>query len=379
MRFLLIFILVACSTQRELKYRFSSQKAYLSSLTDEDTVVDKIELSFKEPQVFASGMDSTFLFVKLYDKKGRLLKNVDPMDLTLAASADIDAKPFTLKKGVYKADILPRVKSKDVLMQVDWQDKVKSPMVTLRATTSPIEDALKPLSHDYIESRTFGEITAARGSSFSSSATEEFSFTNSGKNKIAKTSQSSRTFHFEYPEQARQNLALLVDDSMNERVSQTMHSYFMFFPRKKLPVWQEVGEQIKVTLPNNEILLFDKDSKMIQGGVFKEGSIDLNKNYLKRNFADLQYTGRGVLLRVNGRGASPQISYNDQKQIDKEFGASGAKDVLIINGTTDEKCLRPKADFWDDMDVSPIIFKFATDDEFEIYLQNNCGFGLPKF
>lgn len=327
MRFLILFLVVACSTQSQLKYRFNSQKAYLSSLTDEDVVVDKIELSFNTPYVFANGMDSTFITAKLFDKKGKQLKNVDPMDLTLAASDEVDAKPFTLKKGVYRADILPRVNSRDILMQVDWQERVKSELITLKSRTSPQVDALKPLSHDYIESKTFGDITATRGSSFSPSATEEFSFTNYGKNKIAKTNSSSRTFHFEYPEQARQNLAMLIDDSMNERVSQTMHSYFMFFPRKRLPMWQEVNNQLKITLPNNEILTFDPDSKIITGGVFTEGPIDQNKNYLKRTFADLKYNGRGVLLRVNGRGASPQISHNDQKQIDKEYGLEGAKDL----------------------------------------------------
>jgi hypothetical protein len=134
-----------------------------------------------------------------------------------------------------------------------------------------------------------------------------------------------------------------------------------------------------VTLPNGEKMIFDKDSKEIIGGVFQEGAIDTTADRMKRQYSDLKYNGRGVVLRVNSRGQSPQLGEFEKEKIDMEFGNRGSAEVLITNGTTGQKCRRPKTDFWDAIDVAPIEFKFATDEEFEIYLQNKCGFGLPKF
>ena len=99
---------------------------------------------------------------------------------------------------------------------------------------------------------------------------------------------------------------------------------------------------------------------------------------IKRQYADLKYQGRGVVLRVNTRGQSPQLGQFENTKIDMEYGLTGAAEVLIINGETGERCRRPKSDFWEPLDVSPIEFKFPTDEEFNLYLNKNCGFGLPK-
>jgi hypothetical protein len=125
-------------------------------------------------------------------------------------------------------------------------------------------------------------------------------------------------------------------------------------------------------------MIFHKDTKEIIGGVFQEGPLDSSSDKMKRSYPDLRYKGRGVILRVNARGQAPQLG-EGPNQIDMDFGNRGSKEVLIINGTTGERCRRPKTDFWDNMDVSPIEFKFPTDESFEIYLQNHCNFGLPKF
>lgn len=379
MRFLLLLIIVSCSSTSPLKFKFNSSKAYLASLTDDSVHVARIELSFKDATVFASGLDSTYLVAKLFDKEGTELINVDPADLTLSCSQDIEAKPFSLKQGIYKTNLLPRVKSPDIRMQVDWKNKIKSHIVVLKSSTAPMKDSLEPYHHEYLEAKAHGEVMVGRGSRFPASGSEEFSFVNVGSNKIVKRSSSSRTFSFEYPEHARQNIAMQIDDAPNETVSHTMHSIFMVFPRNQLPVLEQLKKTMEVTLPNGEKMIFDKDSKEIIGGVFQEGALDLASDRTKRIYPDLQYTGRGVILRVNARGQSPQLSEYEKEKIDMDFGNKGSAEVLIINGMTGQKCRRPKIDFWDTLDVAPIEFKFSTDEAFEIYLQNNCGFGLPKF
>jgi hypothetical protein len=153
----------------------------------------------------------------------------------------------------------------------------------------------------------------------------------------------------------------------------------MFFPRRNLHLAQQLSGTIDVTLPTGEKVIFQKDSKEIVDGVLTEGPVDITKDKQKRQYPDLKYNGRGVVLRANARGQSPQLEDSEKIKIDMEHGLKGSTDVLIINGTTGQRCRRPKSDFWEQLDVTPIEFKFSTDEEFEVYLRNNCGFGIPKF
>jgi hypothetical protein len=380
MRFLILLLMFSCA-QAPLKYKYSSSKRYLASLTRDDVVVAKIEGEVKDPILFASGMDSTFVIVKLYDADGNILTDVDPNDLTLSSSEDISAKPFVMKQGVYKAEILPHVKSKPIQMRVDWQEKILSKEIALKTTIAPLKNDLTPLNHEYFESNSVDEISVTRGSATPENRTDGFEFENLGDNKIVdahKNKNSQRDFSFEYLEQARQNLAMQVDDAPNGTVSHGMHSIFMFFPRKNMFLVEQLSGTIDITLPNGEKMVFQKDSKEIVDGVFTEGPVDVSADRTKRQYPDLKYQGKGVVLRVNARGQSPQLGQFETIKIDMEYGLKGSAEVLIMNGATGQKCRRPKADFWEPIDVMPIEFKFPTDEAFDLYLKKNCGFGLPK-
>lgn len=89
---LCLFLFSSCS--HELKYRYTSSKRYLASLTHSEVEVKRVELSLQDEKLFASGMDSTFLVARLFDKEGFLLTNVDPSDLTLSTNVDIEARAF---------------------------------------------------------------------------------------------------------------------------------------------------------------------------------------------------------------------------------------------------------------------------------------------
>jgi hypothetical protein len=381
MRLLILLLLVSCSSSVPLKYKYTSSKHYLASLTSDDVIVHRIEGKLKKEVLFASGMDSTFLIVELYDKEGSLLTDVDPNDLTLSTSEDVEAKPFVLKQGVFKAQIQPRVKSKSIVIRVDWKEKVLSPEIFLKTTTAPLKDSLEPVPHEFFQTKTDGEIDVSRGSKTPETATDGFAIHNIGDNKIvdaSKNKHSERVFHFDYLEQAKQNITLELDDAPNDKVSQTMHSVFMFFPRKNLPMVEQLTGTINVTLPTGEKVIFQKDSKEIVDGVISEGPVDSSKDKIKREFPRLKYLGKGIVLRANARGQAPQLGQFGNEKIDLELGLKGSVDVLIINGTTGQRCRRPKADFWEPLDVVPVEFKFVNDGEFDLYLKDKCGFGIPK-
>jgi hypothetical protein len=382
MHLLALLFLFSCSTQVPLKYKYNSSKRYLASLTRDDVSVARIEGEVKHSVVFASGMDSTYLIVKLFDSEGSLITDVDPNDLTLSTSEDVEAKPFVLKQGVFKTQILPRVKSKHIRMRVDWQEKVLSEEIVVQTTIAPFKNELAPLHHEFWETFNVDEISLSRGSKTPNSATDGFSFENLGDNKIVdarKNRSSQRSFKFDYFEHARQNLAMQVFDAPNNVDNHLMHSIFMFFPRKNMPLVEQLTGTVDVTLPTGEKMIFQKDSKEVVDGVFTEGPVDVSKDLVKRQYADLKYQGKGIVLRVNARGLSPQLGEFEKTKIDLEYGLSGSAEVLILNGTTGQRCRRPKSDFWEPIDVSPIEFKFPTDEAFDLYLKKNCGFGIPKF
>jgi hypothetical protein len=381
MRLLALLILFGCATQVPLRYKYPSSKRDLASATGE-AVVARIEGELKHPVILATGMDSTFLVVKLFAADGALLTDVDPDDLTISTSEDVEAKPFVRKQGVYKAELRPRVKGRTIRMRVDWKERVLSPEIVLETTVAPLKDQLTPLNHEYFQFRSVGEVSVGRGSASPDYVTESFSFENLGDNRIVNATAnpgSQRFFSFDYLEQARQNLAMSVDDSPNGTVSHTMHSIFMFFPRKNVPLVEQLTGTIDVTLPTGEKFSVRKDSKEIVGGVLSEGPVDVSTDRFKRQYPNVRYAGRGVVLRVNARGQPPQTGQFENAKIDLEHGLKGSVDVLIINGTTGQRCRRPKRDFWEPLDVTPIEFKFPSDDEFELYLRRHCGFGLPKF
>jgi len=356
-----LILLQACTSVRPLKYKYTSSKRYLASMTAEDVKVARIEISFRDPVMLATGMDATQMRVQLFDRSGNELLNVDPNDLTLSTNVDIEAKPFSLKQGVYKTEILPRVKSPSITMRVDWQGKILSKEAVLKMQVQPLKNELAPVINEFIVTNSLGEIDVARGSGAMENTSESFSIDNMGDNRIVNTSQNpaaSRNYNFEYPEHARQNLQLMIDDAPTATYSENLHSLIMVFPRKQVWTVEQLSGTLSVTIPTGEKMIFSKNSKEIVDGVFVEGPVR------KKTYPDLRYTGQGIFLRANGKGMSPQLDSSDS--------------VFILNGSTGQKCQRPKEDFWEQIDVAPIEFKFPTDEEFDQYLKINCGFGIPK-
>lgn len=350
LRLLPMLLLVSCAHPFKFKYPAPDRESEFTSSSE----VKKIVIALKDQHLFASGMDSTYVMASLFDGNGNLITDANPDDLTLSTDTDIEAKPFVYKQGVYRAEILPRAKSGSIHMKVDWREKVASSEFVLQGTLHPMKEALVPLLHHHVETRTMGDIEVQRGSESPKLSSEGFSFSNVTSEKM------NRLYSFEYPEQARQNISFSVEDAYESDEGSNYNSLFLLFPRRFLPRVEQLTGTLDVTLPTGEKMIFQSDSKDIVGGVFADGKT-------LGQFPDLKYHGKGILLRANSLDESPEIAQEDSSQ------------VIILNGSTGQKCARPKTDFWEQVDVAPIEFKFSTDSEFEAYLRTNCGFGLPKF
>jgi hypothetical protein len=327
------------------------------------------DLKLSQDLVFANGANSVVLRVGIKNQE------INPEDLKLISDMPIESGKFTAKDGIYAITIKPKVKSPNLKLMVIWKDQLSSP-VELKTTIKPLSDTMIPLKSPSNETAWVSGLYYQRQDNLPAGQFEGFQLDNQGPNPIVSAQDSSRQFDFEFEEQARQNISMMISDAPNGTVSHTMHSYFMFFPRKYLPYAELNKKEVTVTLPTGEKMMFAESGEIIDG-VFEEGPVDTGPDRFKRTYADLKYHGKGILLRANARGQMPQQGQFEATKIDMEYGIKYSADVLIINGTTGQRCRRPKIDFWPSEDVSPILFKFPSDKEFDAYLKAKCNFGIP--
>jgi len=212
-----------------------------------------------------------------------------------------------------------------------------------------------------------------------SDKTEEmtsFKFSNYGPNSIVKNpvagqSYVSRSFEFEFEDQSRAGIQIFVIDSTNGFTSTTTYNQYLFFPRKYLPAIQRVNDELHVTLPTGEKVIYDAETKQIKSGVLSENVLEelparagcdvRNKPCGRAAKPDpLTYSGEGVVMKLSASGNLP----------------SGTKGMATLK-KGDKTCRLPIADYWvsknDNFVFNP---KYATDSAFDEVLKKKCGFSM---
>jgi hypothetical protein len=210
-----------------------------------------------------------------------------------------------------------------------------------------------------------------------------FEFSNRGGNRILPHRYDieqalffTRDFQFRFDDRARQDIHLFVSDwsasrDKQFRLSELMNSVMLFFPRKYLPAIARSNGRAIVTLPTGEKVEFDTQTYEILGGVFTEAPVDLNPDKAAREFAGIDYIGKGILIRANARGTDPRLGTTATV-------TTGSSDERCEGTGCKNRCQVPSKELWDQNQNGGVRFKFSTDEEFEQYLMSRCGFGLPK-
>lgn len=143
------------------------------------------------------------------------------------------------------------------------------------------------------------------------------------------------------------------DEPTPGTLSHLMETNIVLIPRKEKPRAETKGDEVHVTLPTGEMVIFDAKTKLIKRGAFTEEAIDTNPNRLKRKFVT-SYAGEGISLKVDRRGNDPRI---------------GAGNVEITQkGKT---CSLPKAQVWGGTNDNPK-FKFSDDKKLVDFLNSKC-------
>ncbi len=216
-----------------------------------------------------------------------------------------------------------------------------------------------------------------------------FQVSNKGPNEIISNptgaSHINRSYQFEFEDKARSDIQLYVVDSPDDFTSNATYNLYVFFPRKYLPAINKVGDELHVTLPTGEKVIYDAETKKIKSGVLSEkpmsqlparpGCDTAEKACGRKAKADpVNYSGAGVVIKVSASGDLPVG--------DKENSAG--QHVKNPNIATVQKgnktCKLPVADYWttDPARGDNVVFnpKYATDKAFDEVLKKRCGFSM---
>lgn len=183
-----------------------------------------------------------------------------------------------------------------------------------------------------------------------------FSFRNIGPNEVAGSpidpnEKTERQWKFVNDDGSRRETYIWVtDDAGSGYLSQLMESVILIVPRKMKPSVEAVGDELHVTLTTGEKVIYDKATRLIKGGVLKEGKVDLNPDRFKRKFAPISYSGTGISIRVDKRGEDPRLIPGNA--------------VITQNGKT---CQVPAKQLWNETD-----FRFADDKGLVDFLNSKC-------
>jgi hypothetical protein len=207
-----------------------------------------------------------------------------------------------------------------------------------------------------------------------------FEFSNRGGNRILpnrydidKNLLFTRDFQFRFDDRARQDIHLAVTDwapsaDRQFRLSELMNTVMYFFPRNYLPAITSLDGRYVVTLPTGEQIEFNALTREILSGVFAEAPVDLTPNRATRKFPAVTYGGKGVVVRVNARGADPRLGTTATI-------TTGSPAADCSKGRNCDQCQVPSRELWNQNGA--VRFRFSTDAEFDQYLRSRCGFGLP--
>ncbi len=365
---------VGTKSERSLAFSNCSKKFEGSKKTPEDIVLELREQGL-EPKLFELMNFAEQICKEGTQAKTPMCRRLESTIESLRAFAKKAETPVIKKEapeviveGVKITDEEVKeeiVKSVEVAQQV--VEKVAERKLAVVATEDcPPEEAIpferkvpRPLNFDFITSR------QGKDSSWTDRYVSDkkeglrytgFKLTNVGENKIAgkplkPSERVQREWDFVTQDSSKRETYLWVtDDAGSGKLSQLMESVIVIIPRKMKPTTEIVNEDLHVTLTTGEKVIFNKETREIKGGVFKEAPVDLNPNHHNRKFAPVSYTGKGISIRTNQRGSDPRLL---------------GKAQITQAGNICELSVK---ELWNHTD-----FKFADDEELVEFLNKKCG------
>lgn len=187
-----------------------------------------------------------------------------------------------------------------------------------------------------------------------------FAIMNQGPNDIVPTmpeglNHPSREFTFLNNDRARRDAFIwLTDYNGSGYVSDYGETILVFLPRHNQFHVEEREETLEVTLTTGEEVTFFKKYKTLDGGVLSEKPVDLNPIRADRKFAQIDYSGNGIMIRNDGWGKDPRLTKNS---------------IVLKKGL--KPCTVPSSVFWTQEGYPK--FKFVSDEDAYAVIAQKCG------
>ena len=207
-------------------------------------------------------------------------------------------------------------------------------------------------------------------------------FENNSANAInpwTENRHSQRIYRFNFEERSKQNINLRVTDNsgLTRRMSHDLlESTFIFLPRLVLPyVEVQPGCDASIRrlhLPTDEIVEFSAITGEILNGVLSERPIDIEPNRHRREFAGIEYSGNGIVIRADRRAGTPEHNYNTAFNINERTSEA----IVTHQGKV---CYVPKSMIWINFDNANegAYFKYTTDQEFlDVVANGYCEWNI---
>lgn len=201
-----------------------------------------------------------------------------------------------------------------------------------------------------------------------------FSIINSGSPRIVPKGL-ERSYRLRFQGYALHNAKMMIQEKSKPTGKDShfiQRTSLYFFPRKTLPTLKLIessakGGVLELRLPTGERVCFDRNTKQIVGGVLREdGPLDANPDRYHRHFARVSYKGRGVMIRVDQRGETPEEA--------AAFGVAKRATILFGNRT----CRVSPSLLWEQTS-GWYAFRFPTDAGFYAFLQKTCRWNKIDF
>lgn len=207
-----------------------------------------------------------------------------------------------------------------------------------------------------------------------------FSLTNDGSEKVnpkgLTRKDAHRRWNFQFVDQARESLYMVVrDQPFSGRDSHTnMQTEIHLFPRKYIPSVKDLGEHYQVVLSTGEQMLFDKNSREVISGPFKESPIDYDQDRFKRKNPLIHYEGEGLMIKISQRGENPRYEevWGQKKMATVSFPSKYSKPCQ----------LRPSL-LWDHRkikgeDTPSLMPLYKTDEDLYKIVERECKWDLKS-
>ena len=189
--------------------------------------------------------------------------------------------------------------------------------------------------------------------------------------------RAQREFLFQFPDRAREEMALLVSDdvALSGRYSHdNMFRELYFFPRRQLPSLRRNGGRFEVRLPTGEPVVFDARTSEVVAGVLRDEPIDFSTDRHRRHNPRISYEGQGLMITVAQRGEAPRRAkvWGAKKRAEVNYPARYSRPCYVSPSLLWDQ--RPKPG-----DTDPrLTWRLLSDAEVYDLVEKRCGWNLDE-